>query len=73
MFRFLCDVVVGGVPYKAGDVVPAVEIPAGSHECLLNLRFAELHKPEPTQSAPESESQKQAAKKAAKAAVVPSE
>ncbi len=76
MFRFLRDVVVECVPYKAGDVVPVGDIPAGSHECLLNHRHAELYTPPAPPAAPEVPDQptpKPAAKKAAKAASAPSE
>jgi len=81
VYEFLEAVVVECVPYRAGDVVPAGELPAGSLESLLRLRQVRPHTPpaptpepaavEPTEvlSPP-----KPAAKKGAKSApAVPSE
>lgn len=77
MYRFLRDIVVECVPYKAGDVVPAEEIPPGSLESLLRLRHVEKYtppaSPTPAPAVEVIESPKPAAKKAAKAASVPSE
>lgn len=78
MFRFLRDVVVECVPYKAGDIVPAADIPAGSVSCLLSSRHAEKYTPPAPTTVPAPvpeviEAPKPAAKKAAKAASVPSE
>lgn len=76
MFKFLRDIVVECVPYKAGDVVPAGEIPPGSLDSLTRLRHVEPYTPpEPTTvpAAELTEPMKPAAKKAAKAAPVPSE
>ncbi len=52
MFRFRTDIVVEGVPHKAGDVVPAGDLPAGSLESLLRMRQVEQYTPPPV-SAPE--------------------
>lgn len=79
MFRFLADIVVENVPYKAGDVVPAGEIPAGSLDSLTRLRRVEPYTPppapapEPAAVEPVTDTPKPAAKKGAKAPAVPSE
>lgn len=79
MFRFLRDIVVDCVPYRAGDVVPADKIPAGSVPCLLSARHAEKYTPppapapEPAAVEPVTDTPKPAAKKGAKAPAVPSE
>ena len=52
MFRFRTDIVVEGVPHKAGDVAPAGDLPAGSLESLLRMRQVEQYTPPPV-SAPE--------------------
>lgn len=41
MLKFLVDIIVEGVEYKADDVVPAEKIPAGSLEVLLRQRRVE--------------------------------
>ncbi len=79
MFRFLTDIVVECVPYKAGDVVPAGAIPAGSLDSLTRLRRVEPYTPppapapEPAAVEPVTDTPKPAAKKAVKAASAPSE
>lgn len=80
MLRFLKNIVVEGVPYRAGDVVPAGDIPAGSLDSLTRLRLVEQYTPppaptpEPAAVEPtEVPTPKPAAKKAAKAASAPSE
>lgn len=45
MFRFKADIVVECVPYRAGDVVPAGELPAGSLDSLIRLRLVESYIP----------------------------
>ena len=77
MLQFVKDIVVECVPYRAGDVVPAGEIPAGS---LDRLRLVKPYTPPaaPTPEPPAVEPQvietpKPAAKKGAKAPAVPSE
>jgi hypothetical protein len=80
VFRFKSDIVVECVPYRAGDVVSAGEIPAGSLESLTRMRLVEPYTPpaapppEPPAVEPQViETPKPAAKKAAKAASAPSE
>lgn len=80
MVQFTKDIVVECVPYRAGDVVSAGEIPAGSLDSLTRLRIVVPYTPPaaPTPEPPAVEptnlpTPKPAAKKAAKAASDPSE
>lgn len=77
MYEFLQAVVVECVPYRAGDVVPAGEIPAGSLGSLIRLRQVRPYTPPPPAPVPvaaveppEVPTPKPAAKKGAKTAPV---
>lgn len=47
LYRFVSDVKVDGVPYKAGDVASAADIPAGCLEsCLFTKKVVAHREPE---------------------------
>ncbi len=51
--KFALDITVEGKPFKAGDVVPASEVPAGCLEVLQRqLRVTLVNTPAPPQPSP---------------------